>query len=200
MSRTYDLLKTVARPRIWTPGVDVLAVEPIIQWGQELIDVAESVGEWFAARENIDSSGVESVTKKRTNSQLLVERVTDIRLGRFRDGLQRAVTQGIAFYLQHNPYFKVVQHSGYDLLRYEEGQAYGLHADACSARAPGRLLSVLIYLNDDYEGGELYFPRQDVTIKPVAGTMVIFPSIATHPHEAKPVTRGTKYAIVTWAS
>jgi predicted 2-oxoglutarate/Fe(II)-dependent dioxygenase YbiX len=36
--------------------------------------------------------------------------------------------------------------------------------------------STLIHLNDDYSGGELYFPEYDIRFKPKAGNLVIFPS------------------------
>ena len=36
--------------------------------------------------------------------------------------------------------------------------------------------STLIHLNDDYSGGELYFPEYDIKFKPKAGNLVIFPS------------------------
>jgi predicted 2-oxoglutarate/Fe(II)-dependent dioxygenase YbiX len=36
--------------------------------------------------------------------------------------------------------------------------------------------STLVHLNDDYSGGELYFPEYDISFKPEAGNLVIFPS------------------------
>lgn len=54
-----------------------------------------------------------------------------------------------------------------------------------------------MYLNDDYEGGELWFPLLDLTIKPEAGDAVFFPSTYIYAHAAKQVTSGTKYAAVT---
>lgn len=54
-------------------------------------------------------------------------------------------------------------------------------------------ISVVLYLNDNYEGGELYFKDQDVLIKPQAGSIVIFPSVKPYYHESLPVKSGTKY-------
>jgi predicted 2-oxoglutarate/Fe(II)-dependent dioxygenase YbiX len=53
------------------------------------------------------------------------------------------------------------------------------------------------YLNDDYEGGELYFRLQNLNIKPKAGDLYIFPSTYMYPHQAKVVKSGTKYSLVT---
>lgn len=54
-------------------------------------------------------------------------------------------------------------------------------------------ISVVLYLNDEYEGGELYFKDQDIKIKPEAGSIVIFPSVEPYYHESLPVVSGIKY-------
>jgi predicted 2-oxoglutarate/Fe(II)-dependent dioxygenase YbiX len=59
-------------------------------------------------------------------------------------------------------------------------------------------LSGLIYMNDDYKGGGLHFPLQDLTIQPKQGMLVFFPSFHTHLHASLEIKEGTKYAIVTW--
>lgn len=94
------------------------------------------------------------------------------------------------------------------LLRYKVGGKYGAHADSEIYDAQKRLfyrvadrdISVLIYLNDDYEGGELSFNRLNYRYRPTAGDLVLFPSGNLYLHQALQVTRGTKYALVSWAS
>jgi len=58
-------------------------------------------------------------------------------------------------------------------------------------------LSSVGYLNDDYEGGELYFNKFGITITPEAGDLVLFPSAFIYSHTAKPVSSGLKYSVVT---
>lgn len=41
-------------------------------------------------------------------------------------------------------------------------------------------MTSLIYINDDYDGGELFFPTQNLTYKPELGSLVIFPSNYLH--------------------
>jgi hypothetical protein len=41
-------------------------------------------------------------------------------------------------------------------------------------------MTSLIYLNDDYDGGEIFFPEQYTVYKPNAGSLVIFPSNYLH--------------------
>jgi predicted 2-oxoglutarate/Fe(II)-dependent dioxygenase YbiX len=85
---------------------------------------------------------------------------------------------------------------GYNMLKYSAGQEYKAHYDGSTASA--RSVSVIVYLNDDYEGGELEFVNFGIKIKPPAGSLFIFPSNYPYAHIAHPVTEGTKYALVTW--
>jgi predicted 2-oxoglutarate/Fe(II)-dependent dioxygenase YbiX len=101
-----------------------------------------------------------------------------------------------------NPYAKKYgieenfYHEGYNLLKYSKNQEYKKHYDGGTKIA--RSISAVMYLNDDYEGGELEFPHFDVKIKPEAGMLILFPSNYAYAHIAHPVTSGTKYALVTW--
>jgi predicted 2-oxoglutarate/Fe(II)-dependent dioxygenase YbiX len=87
-------------------------------------------------------------------------------------------------------------HEDYSLLKYSDNQEYKSHYDGTTSN--GRVISALIYLNDDYKGGELEFVNFKVKIKPQAGMLILFPSNYAYRHIAHPVTDGTKYAIVTW--
>ena len=62
------------------------------------------------------------------------------------------------------------------------------------------LRAVIIYLNDDYEGGELYFTQHDLRVKPKAGTLVTFPGTDKYLHGVANVLPGkTRYVISTFA-
>lgn len=87
---------------------------------------------------------------------------------------------------------------GYTLLKYTAGGYYSEHIDHSNTGNIPRIVSALIYLNEDFVGGETYFPRQDVMVEPQTGDIVFFPSIYTHPHVAKDIEKGTKYCIVSW--
>lgn len=70
--------------------------------------------------------------------------------------------------------------------------------------SPHRVISMITYLNDTFEGGELVFAniRDDnhdpLIYKPKAGTTVLFPSDIRYPHEVRPVTKGVRYCVVGW--
>jgi hypothetical protein len=62
-----------------------------------------------------------------------------------------------------------------------------------------RELGTIIGLNGDYEGGELQFPEQDVSIKIKEGEIVCFPPYWTHPHKTTELLNNTKrYTITCW--
>lgn len=87
-------------------------------------------------------------------------------------------------------------HEGYNMLKYSGGQEYKAHFDGGSDT--GRCVSAILYLNSDFEGGEVEFVNFNIKIKPEPGMLLIFPSNYAYTHIAHPVTSGTKYAIVTW--
>jgi len=86
--------------------------------------------------------------------------------------------------------------TGYDLLRYKEGQFYIQHTD--SFKNQQRSVSCSFLLNDDYEGGEFAFFDREIMIKGPKGSIIMFPSNFMFPHEIMPVTSGTRYSIITW--
>jgi len=53
----------------------------------------------------------------------------------------------------------------------------------------------LFYLNNDYEGGELYFPNQDVSFKPKAGSAYFFPGDMNYIHGVSEIKSGIRYVI-----
>jgi predicted 2-oxoglutarate/Fe(II)-dependent dioxygenase YbiX len=94
------------------------------------------------------------------------------------------------------------------VLKYQQGGFYAAHSDCenfdpeghCWVRAQDRDLSLLIYLDDDYEGGAVYFPNFDFKIRPRPGMLIYFPSDNRYLHTAQAVTSGTRHAIVSWLS
>jgi len=94
------------------------------------------------------------------------------------------------------------------ILRYPRGGVYEAHADAehwdrtkkSFVRAQDRDYSVLVYVNDDYEGGAVDFTRLGFRLQPASGMLVAFPSDHRYEHAARPTTAGTRVALVSWAA
>jgi len=56
-----------------------------------------------------------------------------------------------------------------------------------------------IKLNNEYSGGELFFPRQKFSNKKIEiGDLLLWPGQITHPHGSLPITEGEKYSITIW--
>ena len=93
------------------------------------------------------------------------------------------------------------------ILRYSPSQQYKRHIDniLLSSRTqeveqgiPTRDVSIVGYLNDDFEGGETFFDRQGIKVKPKKGSAIAFPAYYTHPHQSIMVRSGRKYSWTTW--
>lgn len=84
----------------------------------------------------------------------------------------------------------------FNILKYGEGQKFINHIDD-HPNYPRRI-SFVYYMNDDYHGGEINFSRFDITYKPKANDLLVFPSAYTYNHSVIPVRSGTRYAIVGW--
>lgn len=83
------------------------------------------------------------------------------------------------------------------MLHYEKGAGfYNPHID--NADANPRVAAALLYLNDVEEGGETHFVNFNLSVKPKAGTLVLFPGNYPYLHGAKTPLSGDKFALVTW--
>lgn len=76
--------------------------------------------------------------------------------------------------------------------KYFTGTSMGPHTDS-SPEPTTENVSAVIYLNDNYSGGEISFPLQEIKIKPSAGSIVIFPSVPPFYHESLEIKNGMKY-------
>jgi hypothetical protein len=83
----------------------------------------------------------------------------------------------------------------FNFIKYVPGHHFMEHHD--QGFSYNCVVSLVGYLNDDYEGGEIYFRLQNLDIKPEAGDLFVFPSTYMYPHQAKVVKSGTKYSLVT---
>jgi len=111
-------------------------------------------------------------------------------------GMHESIFYAIQKFRQIAPSMNAENNSGYSLLRYNEGDFYKEHTD--SWIGDPRHVSCSFHLNDDYEGGEFAFLNREFKIKAKKGSLVMFPSNFMFPHEILPVTKGTRYSIITW--
>jgi len=89
------------------------------------------------------------------------------------------------------------------LVRWHEGIELQPHVDNMEPDgrpniSPHRSFSSILYLNDDYEGGETYFPGHRIRIKPTAGALLVFGAGPEYVHGITRVTRGLRYTYAGW--
>jgi len=90
----------------------------------------------------------------------------------------------------------VVYYEAFNFVKYEgAGTHFNIHAD--HGPAYNCTVSAVIYINDDYVGGDLKFPRLDnLVYKPRVGDIAVFPSNYIYEHASLPMESGTKYCVV----
>lgn len=88
------------------------------------------------------------------------------------------------------------------IVRWPVGSMQWPHADkelheGPDAGKPGNFpwydLGTIFYLNDDYEGGRLHFPKQGIAFKPKRRAVYFFPGDMNYIHGVEPIKSGTRY-------
>ena len=120
--------------------------------------------------------------------------------GPYYQAIKDSYNRVIKNYMSDHPTFAVDRTTDFRINRYGVGGFMGDHADLIH-RSHGQTygfpqVSALLYLNDDYDGGEFIVAGKK--FEPEKGSAIIFPSNFMFRHEAKPVTKGTRWSIVTW--
>ena len=84
----------------------------------------------------------------------------------------------------------------YGINKYYENMYMGPHVDWNELNSD-ITYTIVVYLNDNYEDGELYFvsPEINLKIKPIKGSIVIFPSVQPYLHQSCNIPKGRKMLI-----
>ena len=91
------------------------------------------------------------------------------------------------------------------VLRYRPGQEYRPHFDAIDQAGNQRAMTFLVYLNDDYGGGETEFLSAGLKVRGTKGDGLLFRNVdpsgapdRSAQHAGLPVTAGEKYLASRW--
>lgn len=95
---------------------------------------------------------------------------------------------------------KTVCQIGYHTQKWEPGAYARLHSDNTDEEGNSGAFTrsryaAFLYLNDDFEGGMLQFPGQDLSIKPKVGMLAAFDGGFNNMHEVTLITSGVRYTI-----
>jgi hypothetical protein len=86
-----------------------------------------------------------------------------------------------------------------DLVRWPTQSLQPPHIDGC-AGLEYRSHGAVVYLNDDFGGGQLYYPKLDIEIAPRAGTLVVHPGTDLYQHGVRMVYGATRYTVASFWS
>lgn len=155
---------------------------------QKIIEGFESHKDSF-----IDATLVGNIVDKK------IRNTSIIRTNSFR-GVGATLT-GIGLAANHQNWKFDITHSNQcEFLKYDESGHFNFHIDTVLHERieETRKLTVLLFLNDDFEGGKLYLQYGTDKIYPSqnAGDVLVFPSFLAH--SVEPITSGIRRSIVTW--
>jgi hypothetical protein len=80
------------------------------------------------------------------------------------------------------------------IARFEPG--WGMHEHFDSSKPND--VATLIYINNNYSGGEIYFPEYDISYKPEPGDLLTFPDNPDYVHGVKAISDGIRYTTPRW--
>jgi len=106
------------------------------------------------------------------------------------------IKKEVATFVERELGFRTSDFGDEEIVRYPVGGKFVPHSDANKLKAY-RALSIVLYLNDDYEGGKTSFPLLNYACSPKAGRVLVFNSQLLHAGD--PVLSGEKFIIVLWA-
>ena len=85
------------------------------------------------------------------------------------------------------------------------GPGLGVHTDEIDPEHPQynpneKIIThgFVVYINDDYDGGEIFYPNKDIEIKPKARSLVMHPGNKEYEHGVKEVFKTTRYSLSWW--
>ncbi len=206
------VLRRAIDPREWTRArpLTVVREDPRIAVSEGFLTAAEC--DWLIARgANLrrakvyspDAAGYEQ-HGTRTNTETSFDiRNADVAVSLLRERIANTMGLSLAF-------FEVAK-----LLHYSPGEHFGLHADFLDTAAPAlaqevaqfgqRTGTFLVYLNDDFTGGETDFPELAYRFKGRKGDALYFRSVDARDepdrrtvHAGLPPTTGEKWLLSQW--
>jgi len=196
------------RKRTWTLGPWMVALDEFLtdEECDRLIEVSQERG--FGQSEEIikkvkpDGSFERRISTYRTSSNTWCDRACQ----------QDSLISGVIDRIANVTGVPEVNSEPLQVLKYENGDKYGEHADYIKyqkERPCGpRILTLLFYLSDDFSGGGTKFRfLRNYTVKPKKGMAILWPNVLNEDpmeedelfdHEALPVHGGIKYAANAW--
>ena len=173
-----------------TEGVDELQ-EIIANWVDWGVEADRGTVYWYGKRKRVllnDLDDIDSVEVSE-ESRAVCKEIFDTIFDGF-----RAVCDD--YKVKRNIDDEVIVLNQMNVHKYKENTWMGTHHDA--QEGDTRLkYSLLLYINDDYKDGELFFRNLDIKLRPKPKTLLIFPGNEKYEHGVETVSDGPiRYVLV----
>lgn len=174
----------------------ILNVENIININ-DFVETAEEIKCWSKA-ELIEQGDL----KIQTSSNLTISGKVDERLTPFEEKIYEAIKTVSKIYQDKFHYVPIMVDRGYVMSKLQAEEQYPAQVDnlLIDQKLMDRQITVIFTLDDKFNGGEIYFPVQKITLDPKPGSALIFPANFCYPYTHMPVLAGTKHIVRTWLS
>jgi hypothetical protein len=163
-----------------------------------LLEAAKSITEWDRTETHYNDDGVVIYDSSYWDNRVASRPILDAINPEISNVIQNLVDR---LKVEVDNYFNVdAIPTSPAIVRWMEGYRQEPHADKQLQSGepndfPWYDLAGLFYLNDEYEGGELYFVDHNIEFKPKPGAAYFFPGDINYSHGVKEITSGIRYVI-----
>jgi prolyl 4-hydroxylase len=192
---------TPAGDPVSVPAGEVIAESPQLTFFSGLFTLAESRYLIAAAVPMLEPS---VVVDRRAGRQVPDPVRTSDSIG-FTQPLENPAVHALNRRIAAASFTGVDQGEPLQVLRYRPGQEYKPHFDAIPGVGNQRILTMLVWLNEDYEGGETLFMEIGRKLKGRIGDALLFRNVdqsgrrdPAAAHAGQPVTQGEKLIASRW--
>jgi hypothetical protein len=159
-------------------------------------EICDTIVSWFATRPKMMSNGGNALFNGRTIDYANIQ---DYTIKRWVNAFKfDATAKAREVFGVDNLYPDYT-----DLVSWEEGSGMIVHADNCNQDGTPnychwREYSGVVFLNDDFAGGDYFFPEQGPHFaRPAKGKLVLYPSGLEYRHGVQTII-GTAYTMPIW--
>lgn len=166
---------------------DIVTKEEI----QYILDIVKTIEPW--------ENGGSDFWDNRTLNAVSLYNMGYHELGRLLYDVRNRVESNIKkHYLEEEIYSDLFQ-----IVRWLPGMEQHPHADDMTDTEGTewfhhRHYGAIIYLNDNYSGGQTYYPQHEVEVNPKAGMLALHPGDTNHYHGVKKVSDSIRYTIASF--
>lgn len=188
--------------RVLRARIDAVPAWPCIEQEFLTADVAHTIATWLDLHhQKFGSLGEFEGDQYWRGRSLHYHQVNDAQIQSIMRDCRSRVISKIQEILMTNLGVSDTVHGEYlGFARWPEGYELRPHADSEQSNGEPhpfayRNFAAVVYFNQDFDGGEIYFPNQGIMIKPEIGAMAVFPGTLNYLHGVRKITRGMRHTL-----